>query len=53
LPRTPLEKSWVFGSIAADEPAAGSDVDLCIVGSLGLREAVRRLAKLRIPWVER
>ncbi len=33
----------VFGSIAAANPSAGSDVDLLIVGSIGLREAVRRL----------
>ena len=40
-----IEWAWVFGSLAANEPAAGSDVDLLIVGSLGLREAVRRLAQ--------
>jgi predicted nucleotidyltransferase len=33
----------VFGSLAADTPTAGSDVDLLIVGDIGLREAVRRL----------
>jgi DNA-binding transcriptional ArsR family regulator len=33
----------VFGSIAAATPQAGSDVDLLVVGEIGLREAVRRL----------
>lgn len=38
-----IEFAFVFGSIASDTPSAGSDVDLLIVGSIGLREAVRRL----------
>jgi predicted nucleotidyltransferase len=38
-----VEFAFVYGSIAAAEPSAESDVDLMIVGSLGLREAVRRL----------
>jgi predicted nucleotidyltransferase len=38
-----VEFAVVFGSIAAATPTAGSDVDLLVVGSLGLREAVRRL----------
>jgi predicted nucleotidyltransferase len=38
-----IEFALVFGSIAAAMPTAGSDVDLLVVGSLGLREAVRRL----------
>jgi DNA-binding transcriptional ArsR family regulator len=38
-----LEFALVFGSIAAATPRAGSDVDLLVVGSIGLREAVRRL----------
>jgi DNA-binding transcriptional ArsR family regulator len=38
-----VELAFVYGSIAAAEPSAESDVDLMIVGSLGLREAVRRL----------
>lgn len=38
-----IEIALVFGSIAAATPRAGSDVDLLIVGSLGLREASRRL----------
>ncbi len=33
----------VFGSLAAATSTAGSDVDLLLVGTLGLREAVRRL----------
>jgi len=38
-----IDFAFVFGSIAAAEPTSGSDVDVLIVGSLGLREAVRRL----------
>jgi predicted nucleotidyltransferase len=38
-----VELALVFGSIAAEAPRAGSDVDLLIVGSIGLRETVRRL----------
>jgi predicted nucleotidyltransferase len=38
-----IELALVFGSLAAGAPTAGSDVDLLVVGSLGLREAVRRL----------
>lgn len=38
-----VEFALVFGSIASDTPAAGSDIDLLIVGTVGLREAVRRL----------
>jgi hypothetical protein len=33
---------WCSGP-SPDRPAAGSDVDLLIVGSIGLREVVRRL----------
>lgn len=40
-----VESAVVFGSIAARQPVAGSDVDLLIVGTIGLREAVRRLGK--------
>jgi predicted nucleotidyltransferase len=39
-----IDLALVFGSIAADAPKAGSDVDLLIIGSIGLREAVRRLS---------
>ena len=38
-----IELALVFGSIASGRPRAGSDVDLLLVGSLGLREGVRRL----------
>ncbi len=38
-----IEFALVFGSIAAETPTAGSDVDLLIVGDVGLREALRRL----------
>jgi DNA-binding transcriptional ArsR family regulator len=38
-----VEFSLVFGSIAAATPKAGSDVDLLIVGTISLRETVRRL----------
>lgn len=38
-----IDFALVYGSIAAGVPGAGSDIDLLIVGSLGLRDAVRRL----------
>ncbi len=38
-----VDFAFVFGSIAAGTPTAGSDIDVLIVGDLGLQEAVRRL----------
>lgn len=38
-----IDFALVFGSIAAGTPTAGSDIDVLIVGDLGLQEAVRRL----------
>jgi DNA-binding transcriptional ArsR family regulator len=35
--------AFVFGSIAAETPSAGSDVDLMIIGSVSLREVSGRL----------
>jgi DNA-binding transcriptional ArsR family regulator len=43
LGTTGVDAAAVYGSIAADRPGAGSDVDLLIVGPVGLRESVRRL----------
>ncbi len=40
------DAAFVFGSMASGRAVAGSDVDLLIVGSIGLREAVRRLSKV-------
>ncbi len=39
-----IEFALVYGSIAAATPTASSDIDLLVVGSLGLREAIRRLS---------
>jgi predicted nucleotidyltransferase len=39
-----IDFAVVFGSIASGRPTSGSDVDLLIVGAVGLREAIRRLA---------
>ncbi len=39
-----IDFALVFGSIASGEAKAGSDIDILIVGDIGLREAVRRLA---------
>jgi predicted nucleotidyltransferase len=44
LGTTGIEFAFVFGSIAAATPKAGSDVDLLVVGRVGLRETTRRLA---------
>ena len=38
-----IDFALVFGSIASGTPLASSDVDLLVVGPIGLREAVRRL----------
>lgn len=38
-----VERAVVFGSIAAGTANAGSDVDLLVIGSVTLREVVRRL----------
>lgn len=37
--------AFVFGSMASGMATTGSDVDLLVVGSVGLREVVRRLSK--------
>ena len=39
-----VDFAFVFGSMAEGAGGAASDVDLLIVGDIGLREAVRRLA---------
>lgn len=41
---TEIRIAFVFGSIARQEEMAGSDIDLLIVGSLGLRDVTRLLA---------
>ena len=38
-----IQFAFVFGSMAAGTAGADSDVDLLVVGELGLREVVRRL----------
>ena len=40
-----IDAAVVFGSIAAGTARAGSDIDLLVVGSVTLREVVRRLEK--------
>lgn len=39
-----IEFAFVYGSMAGLDATAGSDIDVLVVGSLGLREAVRRLS---------
>ncbi len=39
-----IEVAFVFGSLGRDEARAGSDIDLMVVGDIGLRELSRRLA---------
>ena len=41
-----VDFALIFGSVAAGTAKAESDVDLLIVGDLGLREAVRRVTPL-------
>jgi predicted nucleotidyltransferase len=45
LGKSNIDAAVVFGSIAAGTAGAGSDIDLLVVGSVTLREVVRRLAK--------
>ena len=42
-----IDFAMVFGSIAEGVPKSESDVDLLVVGSIGLRETVRRLTPVR------
>ena len=42
-----VEFAFVFGSMATGEATSGSDVDVLVVGSAGLREVVRRLSKIQ------
>ncbi|MCK4284031.1 MAG: nucleotidyltransferase domain-containing protein [Candidatus Brocadiae bacterium] len=39
-----IEVAFVFGSLGRDEARAESDIDLMVVGDVGLRELSRRLA---------
>lgn len=39
-----IDFAFVFGSIADASPKAGSDVDVLVVGSIGIRETVSRLS---------
>lgn len=39
--------AFVFGSMASGIATAGSDVDLLVVGSVGLRETVRRVSRVQ------
>lgn len=39
--------AFVFGSMASGVATTGSDVDLLVVGSVGLREVVRRLSPVQ------
>jgi predicted nucleotidyltransferase len=43
-----LTAAFVFGSVARGEERAGSDVDICIVGSVSFTEAVLALADMRL-----
>ncbi len=40
----PVPAAFVFGSVAAGEEKAGSDVDLMVVGPLTMRELTKRLS---------
>lgn len=39
-----IDFAFIFGSIASGDARAGSDIDILVVGDIGLRETVRRLA---------
>ena len=45
LGKVGIERAIVFGSIAAGTATEGSDVDLLVIGSVTLREVIRRLSR--------
>ena len=44
LPESAVRLAFVFGSVASGEENALSDIDLMVIGSLGLRTLVSRLS---------
>lgn len=44
LESAPIQAAFVFGSVAAGEEAARSDIDLMVIGSISLRELSKCLA---------
>ncbi len=41
-----ISAAFVFGSVATETDGSNSDIDLMIIGNLGLRELVKRLTKV-------
>lgn len=41
-----IEVAFVFGSVARSEETANSDIDLMVIGTVGLRELSRRLSSV-------
>ncbi|WP_216355506.1 nucleotidyltransferase domain-containing protein [Geothermobacter hydrogeniphilus] len=44
--RADIEMAFVFGSVARQEEQAESDIDLLVIGRIGLRELIRALSGL-------
>jgi predicted nucleotidyltransferase len=42
-----IKVAFVFGSMASGKATAGSDLDVCVIGDVALREVVAALAPLR------
>lgn len=41
-----IEMAFIFGSLATGEAKADSDIDLCIIGRIGLRKAIEALSSV-------
>ncbi len=46
IEKLPIQVAFIFGSIATGQEKAHSDVDLAIIGDIGLREVSTRLKKV-------
>lgn len=42
-----IEVAFVFGSMASGRQAAGSDLDICVLGEVSLREVVKALSPIQ------
>ena len=42
-----IEVAFVFGSMASGRQTAGSDLDICILGEVSLREVVKALSRVK------
>ena len=48
-----IDIAFIHGSVAAGRHTSASDIDLIVVGTLGLQTCCRRSGRYRTDWVER